>query len=181
MLAARDGDVELFGPLFEEMKPLLAGRLRSGNWTSALGQTPDDIDDALQETVVRALEHLHTFDPSRGTALSWLWSITCHCGVSILRRRRVTVGLPFDEMADDGLSSPGADPADLAESREELAQARARLAAVLDAADPLTRRIWEMRYVAEMPYKTIAAELGMPVGTVATRIHRLRHNEAAGR
>src|SRR5205085_405685 len=93
-----------FGSLFEQMKPTLIAQLRSCSWTRALSMKPDDIEDVLNDVAVNALEHLHTFDPSRGSALTWLWFITRNRGVSVVRRR-VPFGLRDDDLGADGLAS----------------------------------------------------------------------------
>jgi RNA polymerase sigma-70 factor (ECF subfamily) len=173
LLDAQDGDIERFGTLFEEMKPVLRTRLRSCSWTRNLGT--EEVEDALNEAALNGLQHLHTFDATRGSALWWLWSITRNSAVSTLRRRGRYVALDLTalEAAGQGKGSDHTDPAVLAAAREEAALVERRLAAALDGAGPVARRVWEMRF-AGLPYAQIAAELDLPVGTVATCIHRLR-------
>ncbi len=176
LLAARDGDMDLFGSVFEEMKLRLCSRLRGHPWTRALTDNLADVEDALSEAAMNALEHLHTFDPARGGGLSWVWSITRNCAVSTLRKRGHTVSLfaPDAQDAADRLSAACPEPPRLAEVREELSLARDRIAQTLRKAGPLDRRIWDLRMEQGMSYADIATELDMPLGSVATRVHRLR-------
>src|SRR5262249_39220281 len=84
LLAARAGDLQMFGSLFEEMTPSLDRALRSCSWTRALGRL-GEVEDVLHDAATRALEQLETFNPCLGTASGWMWAITRNCGVSRLR------------------------------------------------------------------------------------------------
>jgi RNA polymerase sigma-70 factor (ECF subfamily) len=182
LLLAQDGDLDAFGSLLEEMKPHLRALLGGCSWTRALARCADDVEDVLHEAAVRALEHLHIFDPKRGTALAWMWSITRNCAISGLRKQTQAAHF-LKEAARTGGWPAGVslDPAVLAESREELALARTRLATALQAADPIGQLIWQMRFDDGLTYAMIAATLNLPVGTIATWIHRLRKNSQPGR
>jgi RNA polymerase sigma factor (sigma-70 family) len=181
LLLVRDGDMNIFGSLLEEMKPLLHKRLMSNGWTRGLH--PDEREDVLHESAIKALENLHTFDAEKGTALSWFWGIARNGGVNVLRgrNRRAVVSLSSVGAIEDSVGSTRLDPARLAQRREELGQAQRRLAQLLLKAGPQAQRIWEMRFVDQMPYAAIADELHLPLGTVATTIHRLRQQAGKAR
>jgi RNA polymerase sigma-70 factor (ECF subfamily) len=135
------------------------------------------VDDALHDAAVNALAHLESFDPALGSAGTWLWTLTHHCAVNLLRRRttRPTVSL----FHDDGrtLCDPAGDdedPADLAEEREDLTIARRWLDQALALCGPEVRRAWELRHDHGMQYSEIAEVMDQPVGTIATWIHRVK-------
>jgi RNA polymerase sigma-70 factor (ECF subfamily) len=177
LLAAQRGDKSLFGSLLEDMRPVLQRRLRACGWTRALASEPADVEDALADAACNALDHLGSFDPDLGGATTWLWSITRNCAVTLLRKRARHAAFslsPDGDTAGDWLGSDALDPALLAESEDDLARARGLLAEALAGADPLDRRIWQMRFAEGRKYDDIAAELAMPLGSVATIIHRLR-------
>jgi RNA polymerase sigma-70 factor (ECF subfamily) len=187
LILARDGDMLLFASLLEDLKTRLYARLRSCGWTVALTACSADVEDALSEAAVKALEHLHTFDPTKGSALTWLWSITRNCAVSILRKRGRAMSLtaPAAESAAVCIACAALDPAEQAKTQEELDIAHERIARALAAATPRARQIWHMLVVEELSYADIAAKLNMAIGSVATLIHRLRKSirqgEAPGR
>src|SRR5205823_6292052 len=102
---------------------VLQARLRTCGSTRALARHQGDIDDAIHDAAVNALEHLDSFDPGRGTALGWLWVITRNCAISRLRRRSRSRALGLDAVDDARPALHGPDPAAQAQSREELALA----------------------------------------------------------
>jgi RNA polymerase sigma-70 factor (ECF subfamily) len=171
------GDVNALGPLFEDMRPWLTARLAACPLTRALFQVPDEVEDALQDAVVMVLTHPGSFDPRLGSAATWVWFLTRNAAVARLRGRGRRAaeslfhddGRPRDELADDT-----ADPAALAEAEEELGIARRHLRRALAQSGRASRRAWKLRYDHGKSYAEIAAVTGEPVGTVATRIHRVK-------
>lgn len=122
------------------------------------------MDDALQEVAIKALRGLPSF---RGEAPlgAWLCRIATTTCLDHLRRLR-----PEDPRAPDDLPEPAAiapDPADGLDSRERLAAALAMLPADQRVAVLL---IDQFGY----DYRTAAEALGVPVGTVASRVASAR-------
>lgn len=176
LAAARDGDMEQFAAVVRQLEPVFADRLRRAADTRALAGRPYDLEDALANGFASALRNLERFDPS-GNATGWLWTIAFHAAVDVLRRTGRAGPLPPD--APDPRTDRS-DPTAGLEADEEQAARRARLAEAVARADPLARRAWELR-AAGVPYKTIAAELGVPQGTVATWVSRVRASAAGER
>jgi RNA polymerase sigma-70 factor (ECF subfamily) len=123
---------------------------------------PEDARDATQETFLAALRKLPSFrgDSSLGT---WLHRVAVNACYDILRRRkrRAEEGLPED---------PGAAPGDLAESSAEAVDVQRALAQVPEE----FRAVLVLHDVQDLPYDEIAEILGVPVGTVKSRVHRGR-------
>lgn len=122
------------------------------------------MDDALQEVALKALRGLPSY---RGDAPlgAWLCRIATTTCLDHLRRMR-----PEDPTAPDDLPEPaiaGPDPADGLDARERLAAALAALPADQRAAVLL---IDQFGY----DYRTAAEALGVPVGTVASRVASAR-------
>jgi RNA polymerase sigma-70 factor (ECF subfamily) len=173
LLAARAGDGAAFGAVFEEMKPWLRARLRACACTSAL--RPDEVEDVLQDGALNALRHLRRFDPCRGSAATWLRTLTHHAAVTLLRRRgRVVVSLGHEDGPGGDVADDAGDPAVLSQRREEFVLARRRLEQALLMCGARVRRAWTLRHVEHRPYAAIAAEMGQPLGTIATWIHRVK-------
>ena len=132
----------------------LAGRL--------LGDS-DLVDDALQETYIRALRALPRFrqDAAIGT---WLYRITHNVCMDELRRRRRRAEEPYEEEA---VPATARDTVDLAAARADVAAGLASLPAAHRAAVVLVD-------CYGMDYQAAADALGIPAGTVGSRVFRAR-------
>jgi RNA polymerase sigma-70 factor, ECF subfamily len=129
----------------------------------------------LQEVFVVVHQRLHTFDGS-SRITTWLFGISMRVAAAHRRRayrRREQMGdLPDD--ATDGAASP--------EEAAATRQAQARLSAILDTMDLERRALFVMFEIDELPCDEIAQLLGVPVGTVHSRLHAARKDfEAAVR
>jgi len=133
-----------------------------------LGVRESELDDAVQEVFVVVHKKLHTF---RGSAriTTWLYGVALRVAYRFrrtARRRREEPGeLDQAHVAD---SRPG--PESVAFERE----ARRQLDAVLDGMDPPKRAVLVMFEIERLSTAQIAAELGLPVGTVYSRLSAAR-------
>ena len=151
---ARGGDPAAFTDLVRHYD----GRLRALAFR-LLGDAPRT-DDVLQEAYVKAFRSLDRFrgDASLGT---WLYRITYNACLDELRRGRPVV--PLEEASPHAAVS--SDPAGTAVARRDLAAALAQL--------PADQRAAVVLVDAEgMDYAEAAEVLGIPKGTVASRLHR---------
>lgn len=138
-------------------------------YTVAYRLTGNDADaqDLVQEVLLRVRRGLETYRP--GSLEGWLSRITTNAFLDEVRRRRrrPTVALPDDP--DRVLA--GAEDADAALAATTLPDD------VQDAIRALPddfRAAVVMCDVVGLTYEEIAAELGVPIGTVRSRIHRGR-------
>lgn len=132
----------------------------------ALTRAQDAGDDLCQATVERALSRAEQFIP--GTRLdSWMYRIAQNIFIDEKRRVR-TRGHEVD--VDSAFALMGADGVQIVEGRSELASARAAMAAL-----PEEQRLLMTLVVLDgMSYKEAAATLDIPIGTVMSRIARVR-------
>jgi RNA polymerase sigma-70 factor, ECF subfamily len=155
---ARRGDQEAFAAVIRHYDPglrTLAYRL--------LGDR-DRMDDALQEAYVKAFRALPRFrgDSRVGT---WLYRIAYNACLDELKRSHRVVHLPLEEIAEPAGS--WADPGEAVMRRHDLAQALAAL--------PPDERAAVLLVDAQgFDYKDAASVLGVPAGTVASRLSRAR-------
>jgi RNA polymerase sigma-70 factor (ECF subfamily) len=135
----------------------------------------DDTDDLLQETFVRAFRFLHRFDPARPFG-PWLMRIGANLARNQLRRRAMRAEVPLEATAGEGEESYEgswfADFGTLAEVERRRLVDRVRQA--MESLSEELRAVLEMRIMAEMSYKEIAEALGIPIGTVMSRLNRAR-------
>ncbi len=133
-------------------------------WKAAYAVTADRglADDAAQEAMARAFGALDRFDETRPFG-PWLKRITVNRAIDHLRRRQ-RVELVSDEQDAFHAWAVG----DAAE--EDL-----RVWAVTDAVAALPagrRAVVVLHYWLDLPLEEIAGVLGLPVGTVASRLAR---------
>jgi RNA polymerase sigma-70 factor, ECF subfamily len=135
-----------------------------------LGIREADLDDVLQEVFVVVHQRLHTFD---GTAkmTTWLFGICLRVASAYRRRgfrRNETCVADPPEPTDRASASPEQDLA--------AAESRRRLDSLLDELDLEKRAVFVMFEIDEMPCEEIAQILGVPVGTVYSRLHGARRS-----
>lgn len=135
----------------------------------------DDTDDLLQETFVRAFRFLHRYDPARPFG-PWLMRIGANLARNQLRRRTLRAEVPLEATAGAG-DEPfeGEWLADFSTVAEvERGQLIERVRRAMASLPVELRAVLEMRVMAEMSYKEIAEALGIPIGTVMSRLNRAR-------
>lgn len=128
------------------------------------------VDDLVQATALRALTHWHQFDPRRDLRV-WLLSIAHNAHLDRLRKERRLTLVDPDELADTAARAPGlARPADPGEQ----VALRLDLLAALQALTPAHREVLLLVGVEQLSYAQCADVLGVPVGTVMSRLARAR-------
>ena len=152
-----------------------------------LGVRPADLEDTLQEVFVVVYRRLASFDGSSRLS-TWLFGISMRVASAYRRkayRRRERTVVDIEATAGGSL-------ADSPEAALVDQQARARLASVLDELEPARRAIFVMFEIESIGCPEIAEQLGLPLGTVYSRLgaarvdfskaaQRLRRREEAGR
>jgi RNA polymerase sigma-70 factor (ECF subfamily) len=127
----------------------------------------DDAQDLVQEVLVRVQRGLATYQP--GSMEGWLSRITTNAFLDEVRRRKRR---PADPLPDEIDRLPVGNPApDEALARESLP---ADIQAALLGLPEDYRVAVVLCDVVGMAYHEIAESVGVPVGTVRSRIHRGR-------
>jgi len=126
----------------------------------------DDIDDVLQETFVRAYEHLAEFDVTR-PLYPWLRRIAFNLAISYLRAAGRLQ--PIDDLPDDFLKDIFDPQREL--ENTELHNAINRAIAGLPA-DQQT--IISLQFRNGCSYQEISEQLHIPIGTVMSRLARAK-------
>jgi RNA polymerase sigma-70 factor (ECF subfamily) len=144
---------------------LLGGRWRPRlvNYFRSLGADLHGAEDCAQETLIRVYAYRRVYRPDAEYA-AFLFTVARH---AFLDWRRKVVRREARESAaqgGDGAGPVGAPDAPDAAARVDLAAAVARL--------PLRLRgVVELGAIRGLPYDHVAALLGIPVGTVKSRMH----------
>ncbi len=130
----------------------------------------DDADDLLQETFVKVYLKLDSYNP-KFTFGQWVYTIARNTFIDYTRKRR-------DDISIDSLTGgSGMTPSAEAPTPEESyinSQQRTQLDQYMAKMTPRYRRLIELRFFKDYSYEEIAKELGLPLGTVKTQIHRAR-------
>jgi len=138
-------------------------------------RNPSDAEDLLQETFAKAYVAFHQFRP--GTNLSaWLYRILANTFINTRRKvRREPAQSLFSELGE--LHAPDKLCSQSARSAEEEALDRLADSKITRALRDLPEGFRAAIYLADIegyPYKEIAEIMGIPIGTVMSRLHRGR-------
>jgi RNA polymerase sigma-70 factor (ECF subfamily) len=131
--------------------------------------TNRDADDAAQEAMISIVRGLPRFD-GRAQFSTWAYRIATNAALDELRRRKRRPAL--HAVPDEGDVPEPVDP--LAERRVAAVADRLSIDAALDELPEEFRAAVVLRDVADLDYAEIAEVLGVPVGTVKSRIARGR-------
>lgn len=138
----------------------------------------EDAEDAAQETVFKAFQHLHQLR-SEATFKSWLLQIAMNEARIRLRRDRRYLYESLDEGVQDS-EEGDIMPRQLADWREipsealEQKELREKLQEALDSLPAHYRQVFLLRDVEHMSEKEAAEVLGVTTSAVKTRLHRAR-------
>jgi RNA polymerase sigma factor (sigma-70 family) len=136
----------------------------------------EDVEAAVQETLLRALKNLPRFT-AEGSFGSWLVAIAVNLCRDRLRRRRLIPFLPLEARHEDDADPlaviPSSEP-----TPERVAMARQAVQRMRAEVSRLPRRqqeVFALRFFVGLDLEGIAAALSVDVGTVKTHLHRAVH------
>ncbi len=163
MAAAQGGDRAALDALLRRHHDRLYGLCRRVTGNDA------DAADACQEALIAIVRSLDRFD-GRSAFSTWAYRVTTNACLDELRRRRrrPEPGLPDDEVAGGGRT--------VAAGGDAFADVDTRVAvdAALTGLPPEYRVAVVLRDLCGLAYTEIAEVLGVPIGTVRSRIARGR-------
>lgn len=148
--------------LFREHAPFV-GRL-----LGRLGVPRRDLDDAVQDVFLTA-HRRGGFIPDRAKARTWLGEISIRVAANIRRARR-RHPTDLDDVALGAVPTPGADPYEAAALAEQIE----RVAVALESVPVAQRIVFVLFELEGEPAESIARGLGVPLGTVHSRLHVAR-------
>jgi RNA polymerase sigma-70 factor (ECF subfamily) len=140
-----------------------------------------DAEDAVQEALLAAHKHLHQFR-GQSQMSTWLTTIVCNCARMQLRKRPRLIHMPLDEQfgEDEGyfISERLADTRPSPEDECRKSELAAHLGKCTALLSPSLRRTFQLRIADGLSIFETAQVLGVPQGTVKTRLARARTNLA---
>lgn len=131
-------------------------------------------EDVLSDSYFQAWQHAQRFDAARGSALTWLLTITRSRALDRVRQEALRHGgLGGPPEFDAGTIETSTDPGP--EALLDSLQARTRLAGALSRLSPNERWVLGLAYFRDCTQTEIAALTGMPLGTVKSLVTRAQH------
>ena len=153
-------------PLKEDIKAKIIEQIPGlRRFARYLARDADHADDLVQETLIRALGALPQLDPS-GNLRAWLFTILQNVLRGEWRRRRrspVRHEVPVENAPEPVKSGGQLETASLAE-----------LASAIRKLPPRFREVLMLCGVEGFDYEEAANILGVPVGTIRSRLSRAR-------
>jgi RNA polymerase sigma-70 factor (ECF subfamily) len=154
------GDRAALSDLYARYRGALLAYMRS------LVDDPGLAEEVLQDTLYAAWVGAAGYG-RRASVRVWLFGIARRRAHDALRRRTMHV------LASDDLASlPALDPEP--ESLAIVGAERDSLRTALTRLRPMHREVLELNFVQELPYRDIADVLGVPLGTVMSRLHHAK-------
>ncbi|MDX1435423.1 MAG: RNA polymerase sigma factor [Anaerolineales bacterium] len=158
ILHLQEGSLEALGHLYDRHQELVFRTAR------AIVGDSEGAGDVLQEVFLRLHRFSHRVDPSRPME-PWLYRVTVNQACTWVKRRRWT--WPIDELADWLSGDRSQTPTHVIERRESW--------------DAVERAIWTLPlaqrtvivlyYINDLSLQEIAGIIGVPTGTVKSRLH----------
>lgn len=156
----QSGDMDAFEALFRQYERLVfkTAYLMTGS--------KEEAEDVLQEVFMSVWKSRHTFNPTRGKITTWLHRIIInHCSRKHHKKRAVTISL--EDKVYDLPETKSHQPEEILVTRLEYD----RLLEAMNSLDSKHRSVLVLRYFNDLSYGEIAQVVGIPLGTVKSRIN----------
>ena len=143
---------------------------------TAITKNPEDAQDALQETFLRAHLRVHAFE-GRSNIYSWLTRIAVNCALMILRKRRTHPEVLFDPQPGHRTETIFFEIKDFAPNPEEaydLHQRQTKTLRAIRRLDPKLQAALRMQMKRELSVKEISHALNISEAAVKSRLYRAR-------
>lgn len=150
-------DRAAFERLFLHFAPRVKGYLMR------LGGDRATAEELMQETMTLVWRKAAQFDPARSSASTWIFTIARNLRIDAFRREKH----PEIDANEPALQIDADPPADVAmvarQDAVQVAQALARLSTA-------EQQVLRLAYFDDQPQSAIAEQLGIPLGTVKSRV-----------
>ena len=167
---AREGDLAAFNELVQRYDRKIFRLAKH------ITQNDEDAEDVLQETFLKAFEHLGDFQ-GQSKFYTWIVRIAVNESLMKLRKRKSDRTVPLDEPVDTGEDTVVREIAVWEEnpeqkySREEMAKI---LEEAVDTLRPAFRTVFVLRDIEELSTEETAEALGISIPAVKSRLLRAR-------
>lgn len=160
LVACARGDRAALRSIYESEAPRLLGL------AMRILRRRDLAEDALHDAFVLIWEKSGSFDPHRGSARGWIYTVVRHRAINIIRERKHDA--PLDDAHLDDLPAEEGDPLALTAALAD----NTALAQCLEQLDPPKRASIVLAYCEGCSHAEIAARLKVPLGTAKAWVRR---------
>lgn len=144
---------------FEEVYEQTSGKLRS--YIYCMCHDRGEIDDLLQECYFRALNNWKQFR-GQGSREGWLFGIARKICIDWCRTNKSRDLQPMDNLEGSGTTIKAENVSDEVEN----------VWCAINELNEDYKQVMYLRFAGELSYQEISESLGIPVGTVRSRLHR---------
>ena len=163
----RQGDKTAFSVLVERFqKPLFS-------YLGKMGLSQAVAEEIAQETFIRAWQAREQFDPERAAISTWLFTIARRLAINELQRAvhryeqpNINKSSDNNDYADENQTTPN--------THLEQSQQQQLLFQALQTLSAEDRSLLALAYLKELEFSAIAGIESIPVGTVKSRLYRIR-------
>ena len=167
---AREGDLAAFNELVNSYSRKIFRLAKH------ITQNDEDAEDVLQETFLKAFEHLGDFQ-GQSKFYTWIVRIAVNESLMKLRKRKSDRSVPLDEPVDTGEDTVVREIAVWDENPEQQ-YSREELGQILDEAvqglRPAFRTVFVLRDIEELSTEETSEALGISIPAVKSRLLRAR-------
>jgi len=167
----QDGQREVFGTLVRRYERELFGYLRRYLGDAELA------DDVFQATFLAVYVKIGQYEPGR-PARPWLYTIATHQAIDAMRRAGRQSMVSLEQTTGEGNDGEVRSLIEMLESREAappeqtlLHERQELVRACVDRLPEFLRSVVVLAYYQGLKYREVADILGVPVGTVKSRLH----------
>jgi RNA polymerase sigma-70 factor (ECF subfamily) len=128
-----------------------------------LGASDALAEDLVQETFLSVWRKAALFSSQRGAASTWIFTIARNLRIDQLRRQS---NKPYEDLESMDLASDAPTGSFLVEQHQVID----RVTAALQNLSPEQQEVVRLSFIYDMPHAEIAAKVGIPLGTVKSRL-----------
>ncbi len=154
---ARNQDRDAFARLHRHFAPKLAA------WMARAGMSQAHIEDIVQDCMVAVWRKAPLYDTAHGGVSTWIFAIARNLRVDHSRRKANREMLPLNDWDDMDDQPDG-------ESRLLAAESETQVRRALERLPQEQKQVLIEAYFADKPQSSIAQGLGVPLGTVKSRL-----------
>ena len=153
---AASADRAAFSALFTHFAP------RVKSYLLRLGAASEAAEELSQEALMIVWRRASSYDPAKAAASTWIFTIARNLRIDRLRRERRPI------VTEDPSTAP--DPTPAPDALTLAAEQKTRIAAALAQLPPDQAEVIRLAFYSDKPHAEIAGELGLPLGTVKSRV-----------
>ena len=157
----KKGDRAATAGVYDDLAPKLYGFIYSRTSSREVAE------DLSHEIFIKLIEGVKSFDPKKGKFVVWFWRMARNSVIDYYRQKK---SVPFSQFAEGEVEHMAI--GEITDIDNVMAHRKLKELIVTFSKDE--RELFELRFIAEMPYKEIAKVMEKPEGTLRVSALRLK-------